>query len=329
MKILSDITVRAMMADGYITGVEPQDIEPASIDIPLGSMGWVMRAPVVPAKDSNEPFESLIRRFAMAEIDLTGGYLVPPRTTVLIRTKAMLGAPDGYFLGASAKSTTGRVDVLARTIFENSPRYDRGECREGRRDRVFIEITPLTFPILLKPGVKLTQIRVCEHTVSAPARTETMHIDLSGPAAGFRARRSAPPITFGAYGAHRVEDHFEPIHAKDGELILDMDNFYILRTADTIVMDDAHCGIVRAHDEELGLATWHYAGFVDCGFGARSPSRLVLEVRPRDVPIRIVHGQPIATMDVWPMASMPSRGYGHGRTSYQGQDLRLSRLFAA
>jgi dCTP deaminase len=327
MKILGDTTLKTMMTEGYITGINPQDIEPASIDIPLATSGWIMRTPVVPEKNSETGFESIIRRFAMAKIDLTGGYLVPPRTTVLIRTSLMIGAPNGYFLGASAKSTTGRVDVLARTIFENSPRYDRGECQEGRRDRVFIEITPLTFPILLKPGVKLTQVRVCEATTNAPVRTDTMHIDLGGPAAGYKARRSAPPITFGAYGTHRIEDYFEPIQAKDGELILDVDNFYILRTADTIVMEEDRCGIVRAHDEELGLATWHYAGFVDCSFGLHSPSRLVLEVRPRDVPIRVVHGQPIATMDVWPMGSRPSRGYGEGRTSYQGQDLRLSRLF--
>lgn len=329
MKILSDTSLRALMQDGFISFVDPANVEPASIDIPLGRRGWVMRTPVVPAKDRHESFEKTIKRFAMATIDLADGYLVPPRTTVLIETPMIIGPPEGHFLGASAKSTTGRVDVLARTIFESSPRYDRGDYVEGSLDRVFVEITPLTFPIIIKPGVKLTQVRVCEITNAAPVRTETLHIDLSGLAAGYRARRCAPPISFGAYETHRQDLFFEPVAADDNEMILDVDSFYILRTAESILMQNNECGIVRAHEEELGLFTSHYAGFIDPCFGLVSSSKLVLEMRPRDVPLRIVHGQPIAVVDVWPMASTPSRGYGSGRTSYQGQDLRLSRLFAA
>ncbi|CAI8391924.1 MAG: Uncharacterised protein [Hyphomonas sp. TMED17] len=79
---------------------------------------------------------------------------------------------------------------------------------------------------------------------------------------------------------------------------------------------------------ELGEFRAHYAGFFDPGFGTNSGgSRAVLEVRSRDVPFILEHGQPIAKLVFETMASAPEKIYGGAHSHYQGQGLKLSKHF--
>lgn len=80
---------------------------------------------------------------------------------------------------------------------------------------------------------------------------------------------------------------------------------------------------------ELGEFRAHYAGFFDPGFGTnKGGSRAVLEVRSRDVPFILEHGQPVAKLIYEPMAAKPSGLYGGSGSNYQGQGLKLSKHFA-
>ena len=65
----------------------------------------------------------------------------------------------------------------------------------------------------------------------------------------------------------------------------------------------------------------HYAGFFDPGFGAVEGggrgSRAVLEVRGRDVPFLLQHGQAVAKLIFEPMAQTPDILYGAQGSHYQ------------
>ena len=79
---------------------------------------------------------------------------------------------------------------------------------------------------------------------------------------------------------------------------------------------------------ELGEFRAHYAGFFDPGFGTNAGgSRAVLEVRSRDVPFILEHGQPVAKLVYEPMADAPDAPYGGSGSNYQGQGLKLSKHF--
>lgn len=326
MRFLSDHRLRFLISNGNLRG-PIEDLEPASIDVPLGGKAWVLRAPILPTSSDPAVFEDAVSRYSLAELNLTNPILVPPRTTVLIKTDVEIDIPENHFLGANAKSSTGRVDVLARTILPRSPRYDRAEADGAGHQSIYVEVTPLTFPITLQTGVKLTQIRFGDLADPPPVALKTLSIDLSGPIAGYRAKKSTPPIVFGANGTHRPKDFFEPVTACNGEIVFDVEAFYILATKEFIHIPNNGCGILRKNDDELASASVHLAGFLDPGFGLLSPSKLVLEMRPRDVPLRSVDGQPIATLELFHLTEAPSKAYGDGRISYQGQGLRLSRLF--
>jgi dCTP deaminase len=53
----------------------------------------------------------------------------------------------------------------------------------------------------------------------------------------------------------------------------------------------------------------------------------VLEVRGRDVPFVLEHGQPVARLVYEPLAAPPTFLYGDNGSHYQGQSLKLSKLF--
>jgi len=84
---------------------------------------------------------------------------------------------------------------------------------------------------------------------------------------------------------------------------------------------------------EIGEFRAHYAGFFDPGFGVSAMggtgSRAVLEVRGRDVPFLLRHGQPVAKLVFEPMQTVPDTLYGQNGSHYQAQGLRLSKHFSA
>src|SRR5690606_31580844 len=69
----------------------------------------------------------------------------------------VLNLPRGVMAKANPKSTTGRLDVFARLIADNSDQFDRVET--GYRGPLYIEVAPKTFNIRVRAGTKLNQLR--------------------------------------------------------------------------------------------------------------------------------------------------------------------------
>jgi dCTP deaminase len=82
----------------------------------------------------------------------------------------------------------------------------------------------------------------------------------------------------------------------------------------------------------------HYAGFFDPGFGAaeaggkgrdgKGGARAVLEVRSREVPFILEHGQIIGRLVYERLTDVPHMLYGADlKSNYQAQGLKLSKHF--
>jgi dCTP deaminase len=86
-------------------------------------------------------------------------------------------------------------------------------------------------------------------------------------------------------------------------------------------------------DPLVGEFRVHYAGFFDPGFGYEKGSapaaRGVLEVRSREVPFILEHGQIIGRLVFERLTDPPPEVYGQGiGSNYQRQGLKLSKHFA-
>jgi dCTP deaminase len=133
-------------------------------------------------------------------------------------------------------------------------------------------------------------------------------------------------------GALEREDYWEPLKARgDGTLILDPDAFYILASKEAVHVPPTHAAEMVAFDPLVGEFRVHYAGFFDPGFGHAAAggtgARAVLEVRSREVPFILEHGQTVGRLVYERMAETPDVLYGQDVKSNQAQGLKLSKHF--
>jgi dCTP deaminase len=163
-----------------------------------------------------------------------------------------------------------------------------------------------------------------------------LSIDLKGPGRiGWRAKRHTGLIDVDRVGALDPPQFWDSIEATEqGHLVLDPDEFYILASRERVAIPLDYAAEMMPFNPLVGEFRVHYAGFFDPGFGfepGKPPSaRAVLEVRSREVPFILEHGQIVGRLVFERLTDPPPQAYGAGLGSnYQGQDLKLSKHFRA
>lgn len=335
-------------------GLGPRQIQPASLDLTLGSVAYRIRASFLPGKARrvSERLDDL----AMHKMDLTGGAVLETGCVYLVPLRERLALPETLSALANPKSSTGRLDVFTRLIFDQGIEFDRVPA--GYQGPLYAEISPRTFSILVRTGSSLNQLRlrlgtraVTDQELMALQESErlvegkadireglALSVDLSakepGAPIGYRARRHSGVIDIDKAGGYAWADYWEPMHPVGGpQIVLDPDAFYILASKEAVRVPPDHAAEMIPFDPLMGEFRVHYAGFFDPGFGhdaaQGSGSRGVLEVRSREVPFVLEDGQPVGRLLYEPMAARPERLYGAAGSGshYQRQGLKLSKHF--
>jgi len=360
--ILSDEQIAALFAQNIITTLMPRDadqIQPASLDLRLGYRGWRVRASFLPGY--NTKVKDKLARLALHEFDLREGAVLETGCVYIVELREGLRLPAYLTVTANPKSSTGRLDVFTRLIIDGGQEFDK--IPSAYHGPLYLEISPRTFPIIVRSGSRLAQIRFRQN---APAQSlwsldesalQQLHklerltsdaqanisgggvalsVDLEGNEhhlIGYRGKRHAGLIDVDQRQAYHVLDFWEPIYKHgDGELVLDPNEFYILMSREAVHVPPAYAAEMTPFDPLVGEFRVHYAGFFDPGFGNIAAgghgSRAVLEVRSRDVPFILEHGQIVGRLLYEPMASLPAHLYGAFLGSnYQAQGLKLSKHF--
>ena len=164
----------------------------------------------------------------------------------------------------------------------------------------------------------------------------SLSIDLNGAGTdiiGYRAKKYRFAIDVDVVAQASIADYWEPIYgnASNG-LVLDPGEFYIFSSCETVYIPPCCAAEMVPFDPAIGEFRVHYAGFFDPGFGQRTSeeegSRVVLEVRSRDVPFIVEHGQIVGHLLYEHMLREPKILYGAQKGShYQMQGLKLSKHF--
>ncbi len=333
--------------DGEILAVrpiEPEQLQPASLDLRLGRMAYRVRASFLPGDHAT--VQAKIDQFAMHAFELGGEGTVLEKGCVYIvelMESLALGAQRSAI--ANPKSSIGRIDVFTRLITDYGVEFDR--VRSGYTGPLYAEISPRTFSILARAGDRLSQLRVRqdgEQATSAGVASigedqgVAVTVDLGSIAAdgimGFRARKHAGLIDLRRLAHYDVQDFWHPLRArKDRTLILDPDEFYILASKEAVCIGPDEAAEMLAYDTAIGEFRVHYAGFFDPGFGHAEAkaegTRAVLEVRSHEVPFILEDGQRVGQLIYEPLIERPDQLYGVDiGSNYQRQGLRLSKHFA-
>jgi len=334
--------------------IEPSQVQPASLDLRLGARAYRVRASFLPGPNSS--VLDRLKDLSLHEIDLANGAVLETGSVYVAEVQESLELRSKISAIGNPKSSTGRLDVFTRLIVDNTEEFDR--VAEGYGGRLFVEISPRTFPVLVRMGSRLTQLRFRRGApVSSAAETERLHqevplvngqatfnegalalaVDLrarqSSTIVGYRAKRHSGLIDVDKPGVLDPADFWEPILAsRQNNLILDPDEFYILVSKEHIVVPPTHAAELMPYNPLVGEFRVHYAGFFDPGFGhgqlGATGSRGVLEVRSHEVPFVLEDGQIIGRLVYERLMAPPTTAYGQKiGSNYQGQGLNLSKHF--
>jgi dCTP deaminase len=350
---------RLVRVNKDIQALEPlldDQIQPASLDLRLGSVAYRVRASFLPGKAST--VQEKLDQFSMHKMDITNGavlergcvYIVPLLESVALRHRfSAMGNP---------KSSTGRLDIFTRLITDGGTEFDR--VREQYKGPLYAEISPRTFSVLVRKGSRLNQLRIRYGSPSVDdEKMRRLHeqfqlvdaevnedeirngvpikVDVRGDKTngiiGYKAKTHSGLIDIDRERHYEILDFWEPVRAPDrGGLVLDPADFYILASTGSVRVPATHAAEMIAYDTLVGEFRVHYAGFFDPGFGdpvaGGEGARAVLEVRSYEVPFVIEHGQVVGRLVYERLTSPPARLYGRGvRSSYQRQGIALSKHF--
>jgi len=152
---------------GYITGVETpsEAVDLSSIDLSLSDQAFEMKDGSV--KPGPSDYDHLLRNRKLAkklDSESDGSFLLKSKATYVFKLHERLSRLGGSSIygQATAKSSIGRVDVLARLIVDGMDTYESFEPErlKDASGNMYLEITPITFQVRVKRGVRLTQLRL-------------------------------------------------------------------------------------------------------------------------------------------------------------------------
>ncbi len=328
--VLPDTELRELVEAGVISaegGIADDQVQPASLDLRLGDVAYRLRASFLPGETvvADRLDDSLV----MHTLDLTKGAVLETGCVYLVPLQEALKLPEGMSAAANPKSSTGRIDVFVRAVVDRARAFDA--VPDGYAGPLYAEISPRTFSVLARTGDRLLQLRA-RRGKQTSVRELTFSLDLhptDSDIVGYRAKRHSQVIDLKAIGSHPSGDFWEPVRARDGRIVLDPGEFYILASKEKIVIPVDEAAEMAPIAPELGEFRAHYAGFFDPGFGVDEPGKAVLEVRSRDVPFIVEDGQPVGRLVFEKMSAAPRVPYGAEGSfaTYHGQGLRLSKYF--
>jgi dCTP deaminase len=329
-------------------------VQPASLDLRLGRRAYRVRASFLPGR--NHTVRDRLTQLSFHEIDLSPGAILETGSVYIAELQESLALPEDLSAAANPKSSTGRIDVFTRVITDLSQEFDT--IGAGYQGKLYAEISPRTFPVLVRTGTRLSQLRLRKGQVRlSDAELHDLHqrervvtsaepsiqdgvavsVDLAGfgpeNLIGYRAKRHTGLVDVDKPGSCRIADFWEPLHADFSRaLILDPGQFYILASKEAVHVPPDYAAEMVPFDPLVGEFRVHYAGFFDPGFGHAQAggegARAVLEVRSRDVPFILEDGQIVGRLIYERMAERPKVLYGAGAGSnYQAQGLKLSKHF--
>ena len=360
--ILPSQRIRELIAHGRVSTslpIEDDQIQPSSLDLRLGPVGYRMQASFLPGPKAT--VESRIQDLAMTKIDLSRPTVFEKGCVYLVPLMEQLNLTSELSAKANPKSTTGRLDIFTRLICDGGTEFER--VPEGYKGTLYAEVVPRTFTIIVQAGVKLNQLRFVrgcplpsDTTLQELDKQETLvygggdlpaeaqinrglmvSLNLQGDPEhrliGYRARQNTPAIDLLQKDYYDPEDFWDPMYEpRNRRIILNPDDFYILLSKEKVRIPPAYAAEMVAYDPSMGEFRIHYAGFFDPGFGYGASdvkgSHAVLEVRSHEVPFLIEDGQIVGRLIYERLLAHSDKIYGMGiGSSYQGQGLALSKQF--
>ncbi|RVC69403.1 2'-deoxycytidine 5'-triphosphate deaminase, partial [Mesorhizobium sp. M2A.F.Ca.ET.046.02.1.1] len=262
--------------------LDTNQIQPASLDLRLGDKAYRVRASFLPGPD--HLVADKLERLKLHEIDLTGGAVLETGCVYIVPLLESLALPAEVSASANPKSSTGRLDIFTRVMTDRGHEFDK--IAAGYHGPLYLEVSPRTFPIVVRAGSRLSQIRFrIGNAVLSESQLRDLHraemlvateppnisgggialsIDLDGDKdglVGYRGKHHTGLVDVDKRAAQDVVDFWEPIYKSGaGEIVLDPDEFYILVSREAVHVPPLYAAEMTPFDPLVGEFRVHYAG---------------------------------------------------------------------
>ena len=354
--------IQDLIERGYLRSnpnIAPAQIQPASLDLRLATRGYRVRSGFLP---ETAAVAERLEETTLYTFDLMDGAILERGHCYVIPLLEHIDKPLPYTIRANPKSSTGRLDLFTRLLADHNGRFE--QVQPGYTGPLYLEIVPRSFPVQVRTGLSLYQIRFCEgeavlsdeelraeyekkpllyHADGSPIPLDQARIDgglcmgvamrrdddIRGPI-GYVARRYTSVIDMNSTDTYEVNDYFEEIPEPDrGHYIVEPEECYIFASTERIRVPHHLAAEMACYDVGIGELRTNYAGFFDNGFGGENGTRAVLEVRPHDVPFLVEDGQVFFKLMFFRTPELPEITYGDDRleSHYHRQGLKLSKHF--
>lgn len=366
--VLSKGQLNKLIKSGFLKGTSIDfdgTSDHSSMDLHLSDEAYIMRGSVKPCggeygnfyKDKNLAKKINPNKNKEFELKKNQTYIFRLKESLTPLAKNSL-----IFAQATAKSSIGRMDVVARLIVDGMHVYEYMDPAWISSGNMFLEITPITFNVKVKEGISLSQIRFF---VDSPSKSiipnesiskivlrggqhndGTLSIDLTN-----ETISGIEVAGFSAIGAKEKNKNFIPLWGsgflqptkywkciasqpieKKLRFTIEPDKFYILRSKERIVLPKGVAVYCQAMDETLGEMRIHYAGFAHPFFGYKRQDQkdgtpLIFEVRGHNVKVNLTHGEKLAKLVFYRMSEDCRENKKDSQELYNNQELRLSKFF--
>ncbi|MBT6600478.1 MAG: 2'-deoxycytidine 5'-triphosphate deaminase [Nitrospina sp.] len=272
--------------------------QPVSLDLRLGTHAYRIQSSFLP---ENDTVEIKLNEVKLYEIDLRDGGILEKGAIYLIPLLEELDFPKNFQGRTNPKSSTGRLDMFTRVIVDHGHRFD--EIPSGYKGKMYLEIIPRSFPVRVKEGLRLNQLRIFQGNPhlsdiqlknfykktpilfddeGKPVEVNEVKIDnglfISLDLAGsgkdrvvaYKAKTNSCGIDMSLNRHYHPMDFWEPItlaQIRNKRLILEPESFYIMMSKEKICIWPHLLAEMVAYEPNSGELRTHYAGFFDPGFG--------------------------------------------------------------
>tara|TARA_A100001011_G_scaffold190542_1_gene199188 strand:+ start:50 stop:1042 length:993 start_codon:yes stop_codon:yes gene_type:complete len=329
MPYLNREQILALIKNKYIysnKSLIKNQIQPASLDLTLSSKCYRIKASFIP---NNIKISKVIKELSLSKIDLNQNTLLERNCIYLCELNERLNLPNNVMGKSNPKSTTGRLDIFTRVITENGKEYDFINYKY--RGKLYLEIIPQSFSIIVKKNSSLNQIRFFQGS-NIESKLKQIKISVSikkNQVTAYKAKKITSAIELNKINFYKVSKYWEEIIPEDNYFIIERDEFYILRSKESIIVKNNHAAELEPFKDSFGNFRVHYAGFFDPGFGnSKTGTPAVLELRAYDTPFIIRDGQLVGQLNYYEIDEIKKETYGLSiKSNYSKQDLKLAKQF--
>ena len=301
-------------------------IQPASLDLTLSSKCYRIKASFIP---NNKKISEVIKELSLTYIDLNQNKLLEKNCIYLCELNEKLNLPNDIMGKSNPKSTTGRLDIFTRIITDNGKEYDY--VNYNYTGKLYLEIIPQSFSIIIKKNISLNQLRFFQG-LNIEEKIRQINISVSikrNQITAYKAKKITSAIDLNKINFYKSEKFWDKIIPKDNYFIVERDEFYILRSKETITVKNNQAAELEPFKDSFGNFRVHYAGFFDPGFGNhKSGTPAVLELRAYDTPFIIRDGQLVGQLNYYNIDEIKKESYGKSiKSNYFNQNLKLAKQF--